>query len=69
MEEMRLREAITRGLREALQADDRVLLMGEDIGAYQGAYAVTKGLLEEFGPDRIKDTPISESAIVGSGVA
>ena len=68
MAEMRLREAISRGLREALDADDSVFLMGEDIGAYQGAYAVTKGFLEEYGPDRIRDTPISESAIVGSAV-
>ena len=68
MPEITLREAITRGLREALEGDPRVFLMGEDIGAYGGAYAITKGFLEEFGPDRVRDTPISESAIVGAGV-
>ena len=68
MPELTIREAIARGLREALDADDRVFLMGEDIGAYGGAYAVTRGFLEEYGPQRIKDTPISESAIVGSGI-
>ena len=68
MPEITLREAISRGLREALEGDPRVFLMGEDIGAYGGAYAITKGFLEEFGPERVRDTPISESAIVGAGV-
>jgi pyruvate dehydrogenase E1 component beta subunit len=68
MPEMTLREAITRGLREALDADERVFLMGQDIGAYDGAYVVTKGFLERYGPERIRDTPISESAMVGSAV-
>ena len=68
MPEMTLREAISHGLREALDADERVFLMGEDIGAYSGAYAVTQGFLEDYGPERIKDTPISESVIVGSAV-
>ncbi|MQF83087.1 alpha-ketoacid dehydrogenase subunit beta [SAR202 cluster bacterium AD-802-E10_MRT_200m] len=68
MAEQTLREALTRGLHEALTNDSRVFIMGEDIGAYGGAYAVTKGFLQEFGPERIKDTPISESAIVGAGV-
>ena len=68
MPETIVREAIARGLREALDQDDRVFLMGEDIGTYGGAYAVTKGFLEEYGPERIKDTPISESVIVGSAV-
>ena len=54
-------------LREAL-ADERVFMMGEDIGAYGGAYAVTRGFLDEFGPERVMDTPISESVIVGAGV-
>ena len=66
MPEMIIREAIAQALREALDQDDRVFLMGEDIGAYGGAYAVTKGFLEKYGPERIKDTPISESVIVGS---
>ncbi|MQG73390.1 MAG: alpha-ketoacid dehydrogenase subunit beta [SAR202 cluster bacterium] len=68
MAEMTLRDAITQGLREAIQNDPKVFIMGEDIGAYGGPYAVTKGFLDEFGPDKIRDTPISESAIVGAGV-
>ena len=67
MAEMILREAVAKGLREALE-DDRVFIMGEDIGAYGGAYAVTRGFLDEYGPERIMDTPISESVIVGAGV-
>jgi pyruvate/2-oxoglutarate/acetoin dehydrogenase E1 component len=55
-------------VREALQKDPRVFLMGEDVGRYGGAYAVSKGLLEEFGPDRIRDTPLSESTFVGAGI-
>ena len=68
MPKLTFREAIARGLREALDAVDRVFLMGEDIDRYQGPYAVTRGMGEEYGPDRIKDTPISESVLVGSGV-
>lgn len=68
MGEMILREAITKGLRESLDADEKVFLMGEDIGAFQGAYAITSGFLEDYGPDRVKDTPISESALVGSAI-
>ncbi len=68
MADMILRDAIVRGLREALDSDENVLIMGEDIGAYQGSYAVTKGFLEDYGPERIRDTPISESAVVGAGV-
>jgi pyruvate dehydrogenase E1 component beta subunit len=62
------REAIKAGLREALQNDHRVFLMGEDVGRYGGAYACSKGLLEEFGPERIRDTPLSESTFVGAGI-
>ncbi|MBI4329269.1 MAG: alpha-ketoacid dehydrogenase subunit beta [Chloroflexi bacterium] len=62
------REAVSRGLREALDADDRVFTMGEDVGAYGGSYAVTKGFLAQYGPKRIKDFPISESVLVGCGV-
>ncbi|WP_284614789.1 alpha-ketoacid dehydrogenase subunit beta [Aquabacterium humicola] len=62
------REALRQGLRAALGADARVFLMGEDVGRYGGSYAVSKGLLEEFGPDRIRDTPLSESAFVGCGI-
>jgi len=62
------REAIREALRAALRSDPRVFLMGEDIGAYGGAYAVSHGLLEEFGPERVRDTPLSESAFVGAGI-
>jgi len=65
---MTYREACKQGLRQALQADPRVLLMGEDIGRYGGCYAVTKGLIDEFGEQRIRDTPLSESAYVGAGI-
>src|SRR4249919_1502855 len=62
------REAIRTALREALTKDPRVFLMGEDVGRYGGSYAVSKGLLAEFGPDRIRDTPLSESTFVGAGI-
>ena len=62
------REALRQGLREALAADPRVFLMGEDVGKYGGTYAVSKGLLEEFGPERVRDTPLSELGFVGAGV-
>jgi len=62
------REAVREALRDALRRDERVFLMGEDVGRYGGCYAVSKGLLEEFGPERIRDTPLSESAFVGAGI-
>jgi pyruvate dehydrogenase E1 component beta subunit len=62
------REAMRSAIREAMTRDDRVFLMGEDVGAYGGCFAVSLGLLEEFGPDRIRDTPLSESAFVGAGI-
>lgn len=62
------REAVREAIREAMVADDRVFLMGEDVGAYGGCYAVTAGLLDEFGAERIRDTPLSESAFVGAGI-
>src|SRR5512139_341151 len=62
------REALRQGLREALASDSRVFLMGEDVGKYGGTYAVSKGLLEEFGPERVRDTPLSELGFVGAGV-
>jgi pyruvate dehydrogenase E1 component beta subunit len=65
---MSYREAMRTALREALAADPRVFLMGEDVGLYGGTYAVTKGLLEEFGPERVRDTPLSELAFVGAGI-
>jgi pyruvate dehydrogenase E1 component beta subunit len=62
------REALRRAHRDALARDPRVLLMGEDVGKYGGAYAVSKGLIDEFGPERIRDTPLSELGFVGAGV-
>ena len=62
------RDAMREAIREALLRDPRVFVMGEDVGRYGGCYAVTKGLLEEFGPERIRDTPLSESAFVGAGI-
>ena len=62
------REAIRAAIREALLRDERVFLMGEDVGRYGGCFAVSKGLLDEFGPERIRDTPLSESAFVGAGI-
>jgi pyruvate/2-oxoglutarate/acetoin dehydrogenase E1 component len=61
-------EAITDALRVALRADERVLLLGEDIGAFGGAFKATAGLFDEFGPERVIDTPISEEAIIGGAV-
>ena len=68
MPQIVLREALKRGLEEALENDPRVFMMGEDIGEYGGAYAVTDGFLKKFGPERIKDTPISEQAFLGAGI-
>jgi pyruvate dehydrogenase E1 component beta subunit len=65
---MRYREALNQALREEMQRDDAVMLMGEDIGVFNGAFKVTAGLLEEFGEKRVRDTPISENTIVGVGV-
>lgn len=62
------REAVRQALDEALQADPLVFLMGEDVGKYGGAYACSKGLLEKYGSERIRDTPLSESAFVGAGI-
>jgi pyruvate/2-oxoglutarate/acetoin dehydrogenase E1 component len=62
------REAIRAALREALANDQRVFLMGEDVGRYGGSYACSHGLLEEFGPERVRDTPLSESTFVGAGI-
>lgn len=62
------REAVRAAIRDALTADPKAFLMGEDVGRYGGCYAVSKGLLAEFGPERIRDTPLSESAFVGAGI-
>ncbi|MGZ4114922.1 MAG: alpha-ketoacid dehydrogenase subunit beta [Actinomycetota bacterium] len=65
---MTFREACRQGIRDAMLRDDRVFLVGEDVGRYGGCFAVSKGLLEEFGPERIVDAPLSESAFVGAGL-
>jgi pyruvate dehydrogenase E1 component beta subunit len=62
------REACKQAIRDALQSDPRCFVMGEDVGAYGGCYAVTKGLLEEFGPARVLDTPLAENGFTGIGV-
>jgi pyruvate/2-oxoglutarate/acetoin dehydrogenase E1 component len=62
------REAVREALREALAGDERVFLMGEDVGRYGGCYAVSKGLLQSFGEERVRDTPLSESAFVGAAI-
>lgn len=66
--QMTYREALRRGIEDALASDPRVFLMGEDVGAYGGTYAVTKGLLDKYGPERIRDTPLSELGFTGIGV-
>jgi pyruvate dehydrogenase E1 component beta subunit len=68
MRKMTYREAARSALREALASDPRVFLMGEDVGCYGGAFAVSRGLLEEFGPERVRDTPLSENTFVGAGI-
>jgi pyruvate dehydrogenase E1 component beta subunit len=68
MAQLRYRDALNAALREELARDERVVLMGEDIGVFGGAFKVTAGLLEEFGEKRVRDTPISENTIVGVGV-
>src|SRR5574342_1265678 len=62
------REALRGAIREALQRDPRVFLMGEDVGRYGGAFAVSHGLLDEFGPERVRDTPLSENTFLGAGI-
>jgi pyruvate/2-oxoglutarate/acetoin dehydrogenase E1 component len=66
--EITYREAVREAIREALTRDQRVFLMGEDVGRYGGCYAVSKGLLAEFGPERIRDAPLSESGFTGAGI-
>jgi 2-oxoisovalerate dehydrogenase E1 component len=66
--ELTYREAVKQAIEEAIKRDDRVFLMGEDVGAYGGCYAVTKGLMEQLGEDRIRDTPLSESGFTGAGI-
>jgi 2-oxoisovalerate dehydrogenase E1 component len=62
------REAVKQAIRDAIKRDERVFLMGEDVGRYGGCYAVSKGLFAEFGPERIRDTPLSESGFTGAGI-
>ncbi|HEY5515243.1 MAG TPA: alpha-ketoacid dehydrogenase subunit beta, partial [Pengzhenrongella sp.] len=62
------REAYREALRDALHRDGLAFLMGEDVGMYGGCFGVSRGLLEEFGPERIRDTPLSESGFVGAGI-
>lgn len=68
MENITYREALKRGLRQALQENEQAFLMGEDVGRYGGSFAVSKGLLQEFGPDRIMDVPLSEAGFTGAGI-
>jgi len=68
LQEMTYAEAVRLALREEMQRDPRVFLMGEDIGIYGGAFGVTRGLFEEFGEERVRDTPISEAAIAGAAI-
>lgn len=65
---MSYREAVREALRDALTADERTFLMGEDVGMYGGSFGVSRGLLAEFGPERIRDAPLSESGFVGAGI-
>src|SRR3974390_3112387 len=66
--EIRYRGAGREALRDAIKRDERVFLMGEDVGRYGGCYAVSHGLLAQFGPKRIRDTPLAESGFTGSGI-
>ena len=68
MADLTYREALRQALKEKMEADPRVFILGEDVGAYGGAYSVTRGLQEEFGPERVRETPIAESAIVGAAI-
>lgn len=68
MREITYREALREGLQEEMRRDDRVFLLGEDIAEFGGTYKVTEGLLAEFGPERVRNTPISETAIVGAAL-
>ena len=68
MKSLTVREALCAALREEMERDHTVLIMGEEVGEYQGAYKVTQGLLEQFGPDRVIDTPITEHGFTGIGI-
>src|SRR2546425_12306340 len=68
MHTLTVAEAICEGLREEMERDPRVFLMGEDVGAIGGIFATSRGLLDKFGPERVRDAPISEAAIVGYAI-
>lgn len=68
VETMNYREALRLAMRQEMERDERVFLMGEEVGLFDGSYKVSAGLLEEFGPDRVRDTPISEEGFLGAGV-
>jgi pyruvate dehydrogenase E1 component beta subunit len=68
VEAMTYREALRLAMRQEMERDDRVFVMGEEVGLFDGSYKVTAGLLDEFGPDRVRDTPISEEGFLGAGV-
>ena len=68
MAQLQIREALRRAMVEEMQRDERIFLMGEEVAHYKGAYKVSQGMLEEFGPTRIVDTPISEGGFAGLGV-
>ena len=68
MATLQIREALRRAMTEEMRRDDRIFLIGEEVAQYNGAYKVSKGMLEEFGPDRVVDTPIAEGGFAGLGV-
>src|SRR4051812_50108968 len=68
MAKMRMNKAIAAAIADEMRADERVLLMGEDVGAAEGVFKTSEGLLEEFGPDRVRDTPIAEMGFLGLAV-
>ena len=68
VKEMRVQEALRETLRYEMIRDNRVFVMGEDVALFGGAYGITRGLIQEFGQDRVLDTPISEAALVGLAV-
>ena len=68
MREITYAEAIREALRQEMKLDDKVFIFGEDVGAFGGCFGVTAGLYDEFGPDRVMDTPISEAAILGTAL-
>ena len=63
-----MREAISQALWEEMERDERVFILGEEVGVWGGTYAVTKGFYDHFGAERVKDTPIAEAAIIGAGI-